>query len=137
VSGEPTDFEQTERALSTETRLFAGVAAFTFVIFLIYALTAEDDAGKILLLITTVFSTVVALYLFSRDRRGGVAVDDDSPDELDELWFPASSLWPLGIAGGAALVVAGLALGPWVWLPGGLLLIRSLWGFVLQSRARD
>jgi hypothetical protein len=128
--------QSTKLGVSTETKLFAWVSAFTFVIFIIYAVSSDDDSGKILLLITTSFSGIVAAYLYFRDRRGGVAVEAGPPTEVEEIWFAESSLWPLGIAGGGALVAAGLALGPWVWLPGSLLLVRSLWGLVIQSRDR-
>jgi hypothetical protein len=127
------------RGLSTEAGLFAGVGAATFAIFLVYAIAADDDTGKVLLGLTALFSLIMAGYLWFRDRRGGVELDDAEVEPTDEglLWFPESSLWPFALAGGGALVIAGLTIGPWLWIPGGLLMIRALWGLASQSRARE
>ena len=120
---------------STETWLFLSVGVLTFVIFVLFAIFSNDNGGKALLALTAGFSLVMGGYLFFRDRKGGVRLETD-PVEGEPPWFPESSIWPLTVAGGTALTVAGLALGPWIWLPGGLLLIRGLWGFLLQSRHR-
>jgi len=128
----------TASGLATETKLFLSVGASTVVIFVIYAAVADDTGGKALLAITATFSLVMAGYLFFRDRRGGVELEaETAATDVDQVWFPEGSLWPITIAGGVAGVVAGLALGPWIWLPGGLLLARGLWGFLMQSRHRD
>jgi hypothetical protein len=125
--------------VSTETALFTAVGAVTFVIFLTYAIFADDDTGKVLLALTALFSLIMAGYLWFRDRRGGVELDEVDVEPIDGgmLWFPESSLWPFALAGGGALVIAGLTIGPWLWIPGGLLMVRALWGLASQSRLRE
>jgi hypothetical protein len=125
--------------VSTEAALFTAVGAATFVIFLTYAIFADDDTGKVLLALTALFSLIMAGYLWFRDRRGGVELDEVDVEPIDGgmLWFPESSLWPFALAGGGALVIAGLTIGPWLWIPGGLLMVRALWGLASQSRLRE
>lgn len=120
---------------STETVLFLSVGGLTLIIFVLFAILSNDNGGKALLALTAGFSLVMGGYLLFRGRRGGVRLEPEAADG-QEPWFPDRSLWPLTVAGGTAAVVAGLALGPWIWLPGGLLLARGLWGFLLESRHR-
>lgn len=130
--------EESPPLRSTEFVLFLAIGGLTLVIAVLYGLLSNDDTGKVLLLVTVLFSLTMAGFLFLRDRVGGVALESEEQPRLDaRLWFPVSSLWPLGIAGGAALFTAGLALGPWVYWPGLALLARSTWGFVAQSRRRN
>ena len=64
---------------------------------------------------------------------GGAADDSPLATELDPL--PPSSVWPLlgGVA--ATLIGLGLVFGPWLWLPGIVLLAWTAWSWVTQLRS--
>jgi hypothetical protein len=124
---------------SSETRMFAIIGVLTLIMCAIYTATADEASGKVLLGLVAVFSLVMAGFLAVRDRHGGHSLFEESEPEGDEpprTWFPEASLWPFTIAGGTALILAGLALGLWVLLPGVFLLGQGLWSFTMESRRR-
>jgi hypothetical protein len=124
---------------SSETRMFFVIGLLTLVMAIIYTVTADEAAEKVLLALVAVFSLVMAGFLAVRDRRGGSSLFEDSEprgDEPPRTWFPTSSMWPFTVAAGTALLVAGLALGLWVLFPGLFLLAQGLWSFTMESRRR-
>lgn len=124
---------------SSETRMFAVVGVLTLVMCVIYSVTADESSGKVLLGLVAAFSLVMAAFLAVRDRHGGHSLFEDAEprgDEPPKTWFPESSLWPFTIAGGTALICAGLALGLWVLIPGVFVLAQGVWSFTMESRRR-
>ena len=74
-------------------------------------------------------------YLWLHERRGG---HEDVAGESDEvLYLPHASVWPLGIGVGAVMVLNGLLIGTPVLVPGIVILVGSVAGFVQQTRDRD
>jgi hypothetical protein len=137
----PTDDSGTEPegTYTSETKMFAVIGMLTAIICIIYVVTADEAAGKVMLGLTSVFSFVMAGFLAARDRRGVHDLEEDEApagDEPPSQWFPESSMWPFTIAAGTALVAAGLALGLWVLFPGVFLLAQGVWSFTMESRRR-
>ena len=133
------DRTPSDTAYSTETRMFAAIGALTLVMCVIYTLTADEASGKVMLGLVAVFSLVMAGFLGVRDRQGGHSLFEESEPEGTEppkTWFPEASMWPFVVAAGTALVLAGLALGLWVLLPGVFLMAQGLWSFTMESRRR-
>jgi hypothetical protein len=131
------------RGLPTETRLFAALGAFYLLLAVIYAATAYEWAGVALLGFGALFSFIAAAY-FAFDLREVQADVEEleveeatGPPTHEGLYLPHASVWPIGIGVGVALTLAGLAIGWWVLLPGGALLVHSLIGFAAQSRDRS
>lgn len=63
---------------------------------------------------------------------GGEADAEPLATGLDPL--PRASVWPLVAAVGATTVAVGLVYGPWLWLPGSVLVGWATWGWVTQLR---
>lgn len=128
------------RGLPTEAKVFLAIGGFYLLIGVLYALTAYEWAGVALLLFASAFAFTVAGYLGWRvrdvqlDAGPGEPPEPTGPPRHEGLYLPHASVWPLGIGGGAALVIAGVPFGWYVWLPGAALLGFSLVGFARQSR---
>ena len=75
---------------------------------------------------------VLARWLGMADP-GGPADETPLATELDPL--PASSVWPLMAGLAATLIGLGLVYGPWLWLPGVVLLAWTVWSWVTQLRS--
>jgi hypothetical protein len=116
---------------------------FYLVLAVIYAIAAYEWAGVALLGFGALFSFVAAAYFAFdlRDVQHDVELrEDELPDEPPThagLYLPHASVWPIGVGIGAALTLAGIAIGWWVLLPGAALLVHSLIGFATQSRDRS
>jgi hypothetical protein len=132
----------------TEAVLFFGIAGFTAIIGVIYAVTTAmsgeiEPAGSLVLFGTAAFALWFGVFLLLMVRRvqGDVealeemkAGGDDRVD--DAFYLPTHSIWPLGLAAGLSLMLAGVALGLWVLIPGIALFAHSLIGFAHQTRMR-
>lgn len=140
VTGGDTAVEP-RRGLPTESKLFGSLGLFYLLLAIVYAITAYEWAGVALLAFGALFSFIAATYL-AFDLRD---VQDDvetleaptAPPEHVGLYLPHTSVWPIGVGLGAALTLAGIAIGWWVLLPGAALLVHSLIGFAAQSRDRS
>jgi len=132
--------------LPTESKIFLATGLFAATIGIIYGLTSGGEwAGTVGLGAAAVFGLAMAFFM-NRDIR---AVQDsviaaenaqaagETNGEPGPLFLPHSSIWPLGIGAGAALVFAGLAFGFWFIIPGLALFFHSIIGFASQSRRRS
>lgn len=129
------------RGPPTEAKVFGSIGAFYLLICVIYAFTAYEWAGVALLGFGAAFAFLAAGYFWwsLRDVQFEVESDEQAsaPPEHEGLYLPHTSVWPIGIGLGAALTLAGIAVGWWVLLPGAALLAHSLVGFAAQSRDRS
>jgi ABC-type dipeptide/oligopeptide/nickel transport system permease subunit len=148
VAGEDLATEPTT-GLPTEAKLFFGLAGFSALLGTVYAATTGytgehvEYAGTFALYAVAVFAGFFGWFLLLTVRRiqGDVealeeahAAGDETVDDV--LYLPTQSIWPLGIAVGMSLVLAGVPLGLWVMIPGVALFVHSLIGFAHQSRTR-
>ncbi len=137
-----TDAVEPRDGLPTETKLFGSIGACYVVIAVIYGFTAEEAAGFVMLLLGGAFALTVAGFTWFSVRSVQHDVElaehelPDEPPDHGDLYLPHTSIWPLGIALGAAITFVGIAVGWWVILPGVALLVHSLIGFAAQSRDR-
>ena len=122
----------------TETRVFLAVGAFFVVIGVLYWATADEPAGVVLRLGAAILAATYAIYFARHLPAVQESVEAQEEGERpNELYLPEQSLWPLGIGAAVVLILAGFAIGTWVWFFGGLLLVRSVVGFVIESRNRE
>lgn len=148
--------------MAEELRFFLRAAIYAAVISAVYWFASYDPvrdtydwAGTALLVASTLALTAVVALLAAFARRalrgrpgsalavlgrwllltdpGGEAQEQPLATGLEPL--PASSVWPLLAAAAATLIALGLVFGPWLWLPGVVLLAWSAWGWVTQLRA--
>ena len=73
----------------------------------------------------------------SRHADPGEAAPTGATADVSGRYLPHASVWPFAIGLGAVLLANGLALGLWAVVPGLLVLLGAIGGFVRQSRRRD
>ena len=122
------------RETVVQIRIFAAIGVAVTAMAAIYALTAYEDAGTTMLVLAAGLSFTCGAYLYVQIRatQAGPA---DAPS--DDLYLPHQSIWPFWVGVGVFLISNGLLLGTWFLVPGVLVLLFGVAGFVRQSRARS
>jgi hypothetical protein len=120
--------------LTITTRIFAAMGTIVTVMALIYWFTSYERAGTAMLALASVLLLSCATFLFREDHRRAPAPEDEAGDHPHYL--PDSSPWPLGVGTAIFLVANGLILGWEFAVPGAVLLVGSMIGFIRQSRLR-
>jgi hypothetical protein len=119
--------------------VFAGTGLFLAVIGGIYWFTSYDPAGTVPLVLGLGLGVIPGAFLLWRAGTGPALAEDradaDPGDAAGPVGtFPESSVWPIVLAGGAALSGVGLVFGLWSALPGAMLLVVAFVGATLESR---
>lgn len=122
-------------------RVFLAVGAFVLVLGAIYWGTAYEESGTVMLIVAGLLSLWIGAYLWLRARTPGPAEAADAaaapgPEEVAP-YLPHASVWPFTIGLGAATIANGLVLGTWLIVPGALIMVLGIAGFVRQTRRRD
>src|SRR5690606_16108674 len=111
--------------LPTETKMFGVLGAFYLGAGIVYWFLSYEWAGTALLIFAGAFSFVAGGYFWSRLRevQQEVEVDEAEGPTVDHpgLYLPHTSIWPIGMALGAAVSLAGIAIGWWFFIPGAAL----------------
>jgi Cytochrome c oxidase subunit IV len=123
-------------------RLFLAVGTGLAFLAVVYAATAYEEAGIVLLFLAAALSLWCGIYLWLQMRPAAVAAAaDDAAVALAEgeeaHYLPHASVWPFAIGLGAATIANGLVLGTWVVVPGLAILAIGIGGWIAQSRRRD
>ncbi|TAL45142.1 MAG: cytochrome c oxidase subunit 4 [Salinibacterium sp.] len=133
--------------MRTNTRLFVILAVFFFAADGLYAWWSLVDSyhhalemvGTFGIALTGVLSSLIAWYLWliHRSQHGQELPEDRAEAHIDDGdaeqgHFSPWSWWPIVLAGAAALVVLGLAVGIWICFIGGAILIVSIVGWVYE-----
>ncbi len=127
-----------------EYRIMLGIAVFFLVVTVGYFLWSGPDVdqatGTVLLFFCVVFGGLPGGYLlFRAGRMGGLRPEDRSDARIVEGSgtvgaFPDSSVWPVIIGFGAALMMIGFVFPFWLAIIGGSLIIGALGGVIVESR---
>ena len=147
--------------MAEELRFFLRISLYSAVISVIYWFASYDPvrdsydwAGTALLVATVLACGAMVAMMAALARRalrgaggstlgvigrwllltdpGGEADDGPLASGLDPL--PRSSVWPLLGAAAATLIALGLIYGPWLSIPGAVLLAWTAWSWVTQLR---
>lgn len=130
--------------MKTLVRVYVGLFGLIVPFTVVYGIGTSEPAGNVLFaafLAALAFLAVHAWRIVRRyadptpwpeDRAEGAVTDPDAIGVVGD--FPARSVWPLSIAGGATLLALGLAFNGWIALPGLLLLLTAVVGFALETR---
>lgn len=122
-------------------RVFLAVGAFVLLLGAIYWGTAYEESGTVMLIVAALLSLWIGAYLWLRTRTPGPAEAADAaaasrPEEVAP-YLPHASVWPFTIGLGAATIANGLVLGTWLIVPGALVMVLGIAGFIRQTRRRD
>jgi hypothetical protein len=121
-------------------RVFLAVGAFVLVVGAIYWGTAYEESGTVMLIVAGLLSLWISAYLWLRARTPLTEPREELAEERrGEVphYLPHASVWPFAIGLGAATLGNGLVLGMWLIVPGGLLMVLGIAGFIRQTRRRD
>ncbi len=124
--------------MKVEYKLFIFLTPFFALIGVVYGLwSGWEPVGSAALLLTAGLSGMIGAYLALTAKRIDARPEDD-PDGLieqgagDQGVYAPWSWWPLAIAGSAAIVFLGLAVGWWLVYVGLALGAVALVGWVFE-----
>ena len=112
-------------------KMFGGISVFMAVIGIVYWFASYEPAGTIMLALAAALAGLCGVYLRVELGRAGTPGHHD-----EEQYLPDASLWPFGIGVGALLAVNGAIVGFAFAIPGVVLLLFAVVGFIGQSRRR-
>src|SRR5215211_3731748 len=92
----------------------------------IYGVWSDEPAGTALLILVGAFAGLFGGYLAFEARL--TATGERHHEEPHYL--PHESVWPLELGVGMTLALSGFALGLWVLVPGVVLTVHSLAGWI-------
>jgi hypothetical protein len=120
------------------SQIFQYLTVFFVVLTVIYWFSSYEWAGTWLLALSAGLSALTGGFLTLLDRRGGLRQELEPEDYEDRevLFLPHASLRPFWVGAGAVLVAAGLPLGAWLLVPGGVLVAFGLVGMIEEGRRR-
>jgi cytochrome c oxidase subunit IV len=121
--------------------LFAGAAGFFAATALVYGLTSHEEAGSVMLTLAVASLALIAVYLRTQARKTGLRPEDrpdaDPGDAAVEIgYFPSSSIWPLVMAGAAAVIANAFVFGVWLAILGGLLFVTAVVGYATEAQGK-
>ncbi len=131
--------------MTTNVRMFwilTGFFFFAAAVYTVWAILATGEVewvGTLAIALSGGLSGLIAVYLVlvRRAQRGGVLPEDRLDANIDDGdaeqgHFSPWSWWPITLAFAAAIVVLGLAIGPWISFIGVGLLLVSVVGWVYE-----
>ena len=134
------DAPQVSDGGTVEARIFLAVGVVIFAAAAVYWFWSYEDAGSVLLLLGALAALSIGGYLWLQARRFPDPAEpaaEGAAAGISGMYLPHASVWPFSIGVGAMLLANGLALGRWATVPGLLVTVAALAGFVRQSRRRD
>ena len=132
------ELDRRARDASVAGRLFLFVGSAVGTMSLIYLLT-DDDAGQMMLGVASLLGLWCGVFLWRHRPPAAGTVDEDpegreTPDE--PMYLPHASIWPFWIGLAAFFVTNGLILGTWFLVPGAVIMVAGISGFIRQTRSR-
>jgi hypothetical protein len=124
-----------DRDIAVQFWIYLGTAVFLLGTAVLYWFLSYEQAGTVMLALGGGLGLIISGWLWFRWRRPGH--DTESPAEVAAEWEPHASAWPFWIGLGGATAAAGLAMTPWLLVPGALVLMVGLVGWIGQSRRRE
>lgn len=130
------ELDRRARDAAVANRVFLYIGLGIAVLWAVYYPTYED-AGQVMLGVASLLGLWCGIYLW-RNRGEAPTTLDAHRDQADQLqYLPHSSVWPFWVGLAAFFLTNGLILGTWFLVPGVVLLLAGVTGFVRQSRDRS
>ena len=125
------------KAMKVEGLLFSGIAAFVAACTIVYWFTSKEVTGTTCLALTSSMSLLMGYYFLNTARRFDARPEDKPITTVDDGagtvgHFSAGSYWPVGMALGGSMMLAGIAIGPWLSIIGAVILITFVSGLILE-----
>jgi hypothetical protein len=128
--------------MKVEYRLALGTAVFLFAITTVYFVWSGEWTGTVMLGFGgSAYALLFGYLLLQAMRRKFTPRVEDRIDATQEQgageigFFPAASIWPVGMGLGAVFLAVGTVYGVWYWVIGGILLFGALIGFGTEAEA--
>lgn len=129
--------------MKLEWKVTLGAATFLLLIFVVYWLTSYEAAGSAMLLFGGVaYSMLFAFILLQWRRRRGIPRAEDREDATqadgagEVAFFPAASIWPVGMGLGFVFIFVGLVYGTWYFVIGAILMLGAIIGFNVEAESK-
>jgi uncharacterized membrane protein len=121
--------------VKAEAMLFAGIAVFFAAAAGVYNAYAHEPAGKTVLIVCVLMSSLIAFYCQVQYTRRGVRAQDRTDAEISDTVGPLTFFAPHTgyppLAGAAvAIVMLGLVVDLWLCWVGGALLLLAIVGML-------
>lgn len=125
--------------MKTETWLFGAGAAFFLPLAFLYGIFTDfnEPVGFASILLTGGLAGMVSLYLALVRRNIDPRPEDDPTAEIADGagemgFYNPRSVWPILMAFGTLVLFAGLAVGVWLFLIGGVVFFLTTMGLVFE-----
>jgi hypothetical protein len=123
--------------MKVEGWLFLGCGIFFGGADIVYWYVSKEPTGTTALALAVALALLVGFYMLFTGRRLPIRPEDNPEGEIAEGtgeigFFSPHSWWPLWLGLSGAIMFAGMAIGWWLFLIGGLLVFLSAIGFVFE-----
>ncbi|GAA2491391.1 cytochrome c oxidase subunit 4 [Terrabacter carboxydivorans] len=126
--------------MRVETKLFLYLFVFFVPVTLIYGFWSKwsEPIGVTALILTALLFALSGFYLYATGKKLPLRPEDNASGEIEDAegnygYFVASSWTPLWLAGSAAVMFAGLAIGWWLFIIGAVFAIVAVCLWVFES----
>jgi hypothetical protein len=123
--------------MKVEGFLFGFISLFFFGSAVVYWLTARDDTGFTLLLLSAGMTFIIGYYVLFTASRMEARPEDREDAEIAEGagevgFFAPHSWWPIALAASFTLTTLGLVFGPFLIIIGACALLISVSGLLFE-----
>lgn len=123
--------------MKLQGKIFLALAAFLFVVALVYGIWSKEAAGTTALFLAFALALMIGYYLWFTARRVDTGAQDNKEaevsDDAGELGFFSPHSWqPLSLAFGAALGFLSVIFGWWLMFFSMPILFIGLFGWVFE-----
>lgn len=130
--------------MKVEYKLFMIVGAFFVPVGIIYGIVTDwaEPVGPTALLLCAGLGAMIAFYLWATARKLPARPEDNPSGHIAEAegeygFFAPHSWWPLALAGAAAIVFLGMAVGWWLVIIGASVGVVTLIGWTFEYFTGD
>ena len=125
--------------MRVEYKFFAILAVFFIIVGTIYGIATDwlEPVGPVGLYLCTGLCLMIAMFLWWTGRKLDERPEDNLEGEISDVdgdygFFSPHSWWPIAVAGAAAIVFLGLAIGWWMVFIGAPLMALAATGWVFE-----
>lgn len=130
--------EVADRRFPTEAKYFMAIGVFFALIATIYLIFSDGEwIGVSLLYAAVIVALVCAWFMTTRVQGAQADVELYEEGEGDQtVYLPTRSHWPFLLALGTVVTANGFSVGKWLFVPGVIVFLYALAGFIREGRDR-